>query len=594
MIEHDPPSSGTGREEVLDRIYQVALEPSALDDLISLWCDEGLPELLADRPRGDAGSAEAPGVYHRHIARAQAILGQGRTEHPSLADHLKGFDNLAAFVIGGALTVAAANAGARAAFGAQEGQPIGGLGLPDEVGAALHATVQGVLHGAPGAERLVKVDASDKGGTMLLRVLRVAGAPEGGPAALVVSTAFRLRRTVATLLDQVFGLTEAERDVVRLLVGGDDIKTIARTRGTREGTTRGQVKSIIAKMNLRSQTDIVRMAMALGAFPDVAPGEEEALRAPELSQRWLDAEVWKPLDRLALPDGRSMGYLDTGPASGAPVLMSHMGSCMVRWSHSMIRMAFEQDLRVIVPVRAGYGPSAALPPRTDPLAAASDDAMRLLAHLGIGPLPYLAQGTDFAFAADMIARHPGAVTALIGSGARPCLPGGEQVGGPGRWQKFFVAAARTAPHLAEFASIAVMEMSRRIGPEAMLRSLCKDSAADLALLEIGEMRQVLAANIALMSQSAGRAGQAFAREYVAFQGDWSASVRATRAIPVQLFIAEEDPTIHTEAVGDLRHAYPWMEIETVPNAGLALTYQFHRTLIPLLAKAARSAARRPG
>lgn len=577
-------SEEIGQDAILDRIYQTAIEPSTLDAFIDLWCETDLSDQLAV-PARDVGP------YNKHIERARVILEQGRAARPDPSDHLRPFGNLAAFVVDRSLRIAAANRGARLAFGARERRTLGEIGFTDELSQALGRLVRQVLRDAGPEERLLKVEVADQCGTMLFRVLRVG---EGaGLAALVVSTAFHFRETIAALLGSVFQLTNAEQDVVRLLIGGEDPKGIAVARGTGEGTTRSQIKSITAKMNLRSQTDIVRFVMALGDFPEEPVGEEPThLRAPDLSQTWLDAEVWKPFELLTMPDGRTLVYHEMGLPTGDPILLSHMGSCMVRWPRSMVSLVFEHNLRVIIPIRAGYGPSDGLPSRADPLHNASDDTVHLLGHLGIERLPFVAQGTDFAFAADLAERHAGTVTSIIGAGGRPCLPGGAQIGGSGRWQRFFVAAARGAPHLAEFASMAVMEMARRIGPEAMLRRLCKDSPADLALLEDHEMRQVLMANIALMAEDAAGAARAFAREYIAFQGDWSASVAATRDLPVHLLIAEEDPTFNVAEIPRLRDAYPWMDIEVVPNAGLALTFQICRRLVPMFVETARAAAKR--
>jgi len=152
-----------------------------------------------------------------------------------------------------------------------------------------------------------------------------------------------------------------------------------------------------------------------------------------------------------------------------------------------------------------------------------------------------------------------------------------------------VSTARDAPHLAQFASRAVMAMSRKIGPEAMLRTLCKHSPADLALLDNEEMKQVLVANISLMSGKSTNAARAFAMEYIAFQEDWTDLVRATQQIPVQLFLAEEDPTIDLGAIPTFQNAYPWIGFEVVNGAGLALTFQKAEKLIPLIAEAAKRA-----
>jgi pimeloyl-ACP methyl ester carboxylesterase len=253
-------------------------------------------------------------------------------------------------------------------------------------------------------------------------------------------------------------------------------------------------------------------------------------------------------------------------------------------------MAFEHNLRVICPIRAGYGQSSKAERKSDAFDVVRNDCVAVLESLGIMRVPYAVQGSDFPFAADMIAHKPGVITELISIGGRPCLPGGQSIDGLGLWQKFFVSAAQKSPHLVDFASSAVMAMSKRIGPEAMLRKLCKDSPADLALLETDEFKQVLVANIELMAGKSANSARAFAREYSAFQQDWSDRVPATAHIPVRVFLAEEDPTVDLAALPMLKAAYPWMQVDVLANAGLALVFQHPETLIPIMAEAARRAA----
>lgn len=568
------------RDMIVDRIYEIALEPSSLEEFIDFWHDTDLSEKFSDFDKS----------YKAHLERGETFLQRGEIARPDLMEYLQPYDNLAAFIVVGSLIVEASNSGAQSAFGVSSGDSLDQLNLPAEMRAALIRTTQDVLNRSEPSEKFLKTELATKGGAILFRIMRIAEALEDGPAALIVSTHFHWREKTGALLGSVFQLTGAEQNVVRLLIEGQDTKSIATTRNTSEGTVRGQIKSITGKMNLRSQKDIVRLVMALGEFPMGGAGKEAVDRAkPELSKNWLETEVWKPFKSISLPDGRALTYHDMGPPTGDPVLFSHMGSCMARWSRSMIHLAFERNLRVICPIRAGYGYSDNLAPSADPFEAARNDTMFLLERLCIPQLPYVVQGSDFPFAADLIAKQPDIVSELIGIGGRPCLPGGLNVDGAGRWQKFFVSTARNSPHLVRFASKAVMAMCKRIGPEAMLRQLCKDSPSDLALLEREEMKQILVANIRLMAGEATNAARAFAMEYIAFQEDWSDSVMATRHIRVQIFLAEEDPTIDIGSISKLQEAYPWIEFEVVPEAGLALIYQKPEKLIPLMADAAKRA-----
>lgn len=590
VVERDSNSSEINRDVILDRIYEIALEPSSLDEFIDFWHDSE----LAGHFNGT--EVESPGEfdesYKVHLQRAQKILQRSEAARPDMSEYLQPYNNLAAFVVSGSLQVEAANQGALSAFGVKSGDSLDQLGLPPEMQQVLISATEEVIRNSKNPEKLIKAEMAIKSGTMLFRIMRIEEKFEGGNAALIVSTHFYWRESIATLLGSVFQLSKAEQDVVRLLVEGKNAKSIATARDTSEGTVRVQIKSIIGKMNLSSQTDIVRLVMTLGEFPKSAVADEEieGLAVPGLSNNWLETQVWKPFKSIVVEDGRTLTYHDMGPFTGNPVLFSHLGSCMVRWPRSMIRLAYEHNLRIICPIRAGYGQSDSLDLNADPFDTVCKDTAFLLKSLKIERLPYVVQGSDFPFAADLISKHPELVSELISIGGRPCLPGGLNVDGTGRWQRFFVSMARTAPHMVQFASKAVMAMSRQIGPEAMLRQLCKDSPSDLALLDIEEMKQVLVANISLMAEKSTNAAVAFAMEYTAFQVDWSDRMKATRNIPVQIFLAEEDPTVDIGAIPKLIEAYPWIEIEVLQQAGLALIYQKSETLIPLMGEAAKRAA----
>lgn len=97
---------------------------------------------------------------------------------------------------------------------------------------------------------------------------------------------------------------------------------------------------------------------------------------------------------------------------------------------------------------------------------------------------------------------------------------------------------------------------------------------------------MLEANISLMAGPGTNAAQAFVLEYVAFQSDWSAEIAATRYIPTMVFLAAQDPTTSIDAIPEYEHAFPWLRIETFPDAGLALLFQKANDLILRLAEAA--------
>lgn len=582
------PPEDFDHDEMVNRIYEIALEPASLDEFIEFWHDTGLLTRIADD--GDVRAALDERMAP-HIKRAEVFLQRGQDARPDLAEYLEPYNNLGAFVVSSTLRIEVANSGGLAAFDAKAGDDLDNINLPDTIRQALVEATTQVLRAQPSGEKLLKVDLDSKNGSLLFRITQLDQQLENGPAALVISTQFHWQDSASELLGNVFQLTSAEQSIVRLLADGGTPKRIATVRNTSEGTVRGQIKAIAAKMNVRGQGDIIRLAMAFNKFSNRAgrDGNGQPLMAPALSRNWLEAEVWKPFKSVTLPDHRQLTYNDMGPATGNPVLLSHMGSCMARWSRSMIKMAFETNLRVICPLRAGYGHSDKVAPTADPFETARNDCTFLLESLRVPRAPYVVQGSDLPLAVDMVAHKPNVISELIAVGGQLRLAGDQHFDGKGKWQNFFVAIARNTPNMTQFAAKAVMAMSRRIGPDAMLRQLCKDSKADLATLDVDEMREVLVENLKLMAGKSTNAAGAFAMEYVAFQQDWSPLIQATRDHKVRMFLADQDPTIDLEKIPNFQAAYPWIEFKILPDAGLALMYQKAEELIPLISKAAQDA-----
>lgn len=573
---------------LIDRIYEIALNPDALESFVENWVDTDLDGRIDPEQSDRHGAFDA--YFKTHLDRAEQFLHSVDRVNAEPRDTLAPYQNFAALTINDALVIDECNAAAGASFGAQAGLALAELDLPPATVAGLESAGAALLGAAISEERTLAANGADLPQALLFRLQRIEDAGGQGRV-LVVSTRFHWSQATADVLESAFDLTKAEQDVTQLLTEGQDAKEIAETRGTSIETVRGQIKAIARKLKLRGQADIVRFAMALTAVQDAptdAAGDGTATAAV-LSQGALESEFRKPFRQITLRDGRRLTFHDMGPPSGNPILFSHMGSCMIRWSRQMLRLAFLNNLRVICPIRPGYGDSDPLPKAADVLAQSADDTAELLDQLGIQRLPYAAQGTDLPFATALVARHPRRVSEIIAVGGKPCLPGGAQVEASGGWQRFFVSAARYNPGLLAFASNAVFAMSRRIDHETMLRRLCKDSPADLAVIDIPDIREALVANVAFMAKGSPNIGRAFAMEFLAFQADWSADVAAAQKVPFQSFVAREDPTIDLKQLPMLQRAYPWITFETVENAGLALMFQHYRQLVPFFAAAAMAA-----
>ena len=586
------PASEFDPDAIVDQLYDIALAPESLDRFIDVWNAAGLDarearETIERIDRFDT-------TYRAHLARAQTFLDREdrAAQGAGLEELLAPFAALAAFIVDRQMRVVACNEGARAAFGIAEGVGIGDARIAIEAAEAVREALDSVFSAEASPDRLFKIENADKRGATLFQIRRLPERTPGATArALIVTTQYHWQEALGDTLEEVFDLTSAEQGVVRALVEGKDARAISAERGTSEGTVRGQIKSILGKMNARSQSEVIRLVLSLrDVSGSASPEAPRPTRAPALARaNWLEAEVWKPFRALHLPDGRKLDYHVMGPADGAPVLYSHMGYCLVRWHEPMLRLAYQHNLRIVCPIRAGYGHSDPLDPQADILETTRNDTLALLAELGIARLPYVTQGNDLIFAADFGAHHPEIVSEIVGLCARPSLPGDRHYAGMGKWHRFFLSTAKHAPHLLKFTSRAAVTMARRIGVREMFRQMNQRSPADLAVTEDEALLPVLVSNAELIAGKTTDVSGAYTMEILATESPWSHLMNDCAGIPTWFVNGGEDPATDIATITEYREFYPWIDIEVIPNGGQMLIYQHFETLIPRIAEAARRA-----
>lgn len=575
----------------IDQLYDIALDPQSLEPFIDAWNNAGLDARAA---RQNIKSIDAfDEAYHGHLNRAETFLSRASKidAKPALAATLTPFNSVAAFIVGRDLTVLACNPGAQSVFGIEDGMNLSSMNVEAKAMEILKAGVQDVFTKADDPGRLLKIEFDGQHGPSLFQVRRVAKtALQPDDHALVVSTRYHWQSALGETLQEVFGLTAAEQGVVRAMVEGSDAKAIAAERGTSRGTVRGQIKSVLSKMHARTQSEVIRLVLSLRDVSQTDNVETITADRPPLYEAsdCLTAEVWKPFRSVTLPDGRRMYYHDMGPTKGAPVLYSHMGYGMSRWHKPMLKLAFQHGLRIICPIRAGYGQSDNLDPKADILASTRADTLFLLKHLGIARLPYLTQGNDLLFAANFAAHHPQMVSEIIGICARPSLPGDLHYSGMGKWHRFFLSTAKHAPHLLKFTAKAAVALAKRIGLTEMFRQMNQRSAADMALLDVDDLRPVLLANAELVAGKTSDVSQAYTMEILATEADWSGLMRKCSDIKTWFVNGAEDPATDIATIAEYREAYPWIEVEVIADAGQLLIFQHFEDLIPRIAKAAKS------
>jgi pimeloyl-ACP methyl ester carboxylesterase/DNA-binding CsgD family transcriptional regulator len=553
------------RAEIVERLYDVAVDPIRLEELMVVW--EGRAAPLRDA----AIQLEDPEI-EAHMARAKVFLdryeaaqGEAGPRSP-LAD----VPRSAAFLSDGGAVIHAANRPSEQAFGIRDGGPFADLPFADED----RDLLAGVIHrvAARKAEKVatLRIRSTVTGSPVILRVSPVEG---GGarPLALVVSTELMWPEGFAITVQEAFGLTAAEVEIVRGVTLGLPLRDIAEARGRSIETVRTQVRSILAKTETHSQAELVRVVLGL---MDVAlvpvTGDVERVRSDGLEPRLLH--------EMRGPDGRRLTWIEFGDPCGAPVLYMHLDFGLIRWPAAAERAAALRRLRVVVPVRAGYGRTEALAKGDDHLAGVTRDYAAVMDHLGLKGAVVVPMGADLRFAMNLANTRPDLVCGIVGAACQLPIRTPTQYERMDKWQRFILANARYAPKVLPFLVQAGFSLARRLGKEAFFRQVNGGSPADMAAFSRPDVRAAVLEGSDICMAKKWSAHAAFTAECIGSEKDWSAVVRAVK-VPVLLLQGDQDPQSPVQTLRELAEDFPQVEVRFLPGNGQLLLFSEWPTVL---------------
>ncbi len=560
---HPASAQLTGRDqraEIVDRLYDVALDPIRLEDLLEVW--EGRAAPLRTGSVDSAIPLEDPEI-EAHLQRATVFLDrfEATREDGGYRSVLEDIPRSAAFLADGSGTIAAANRAAAQAFGLSDGCSFDRLPFEPEDRGLLRGEILRIAAGR--AEKVVtlRVRSTRTGSPVILRVSRIEAER---PLALVISTELVWPEGFDQTVQEAFGLTRAEVEIVQGIALGLPVREIAETRGRSPETVRTQLRSILAKTETHSQSELVRVVLGLMDVAQIPVGPLPATaRAGGLEPR--------PVQELRLADGRRLTWIEFGDPAGRPVLFMHLDYGLIRWPATAERAARSRGFRVIVPVRAGYG-------RTDPHARGTDhilgvtlDYAAVMDHLGAKGAVVLPLGADLRFAMNLANLRPDLVRGIVGCACQLPLRTAAQYDRMDKWQRFILANARYAPKVLPFLVQAGFSLARRLGKEAFFTQVNGGSPADLETFARPEVREAMLEGSETCLARKWSAHEAFTRECISSERDWSGIVRACR-VPVLLLQGDQDPQTPMLTVRELMADFPHLEVRFLPHTGQLLFF----------------------
>ncbi len=373
------------------------------------------------------------------------------------------------------------------------------------------------------------------------------------------------------LADSV-GLIPSESQLLKGLMQGKSVQTIANDLGRTEGTVRQQLKSVMAKMGINSQQQLIGTIYALSLL--------------------YQQTVRKEVPNFAIGQGSKLhngrhgtvGFHLFGPENGIPVLFFHGALFGIAAVPGLREAAHTLGLRIIAPERPGFG-NTAFPGDGGPVQLATVQAVDLLDFLSISKVVVVAHDVGTRFAAPFAAEAPDRVAGVIAAPATPPMQTWSQTADMPTRHRVNAWAAQHLPGLMD--KIVALGLSRiaREGIEIIPRLVFDGCDFDQSVLR---------------QQDAGAALQesfhlAWAQRGVGFRADmhitnenWLDEARRITA-PFLCLHGAKSCTVSRSAVEILARTLPNGKFRVIEDAGHSLPIS-HPALILRAALAAGQAA----
>ena len=576
---HAPTLSDSDRNATIDRLYDVALDPTRYEALLDHWetaigplraqADFRVPQLLDDP------------LIEGHFERASAFLDRvDGTGHDTAFDSiLAPFGRVAAFVLDAHQTILAANTSARSVLGLKAGAQLADLPINADDIEAVRRTLRQVLSKTREDAAILRVRSCHKGHFIVLR-LQLCQAADGKPLILAASNEVGWPKGFRDILRKAFGLTNAETDVVRGLVECCAVCELATQRGRSVDTIRAQIKSILSKTETHSQVELVRLALSM---MDMVSMTVSSAPGPRVVSRGYESLKERAYKSLLTPDGRRLDYLVLGDPDGKPIVFLPLDYGLVRWPAPAEAEATRQGLRIIVPVRAGYGQSDALPKKADYDAALVADTLQVLDAEGATACPILSMGGDFYYAVQIAHAAPDRFTALIACAGVLPLTQREQYERMEKWHRFILAGAKYTPHLLPFMVKAGFLLARKIGKRGFIHAVYGQCPADVDTFEDPDVFEAMVAGSEVALSDTHSAHDAFAQQVLGRQKlDWSDDINALRdTLPVIFLNGTQDPQIPLATLQEFQRDFDWIDYRVYEDAGQLLFFRHWRDALEI-------------
>lgn len=554
-------ASSTDLLDVIDRLYAVAVEPTRYAELVESWTHR------------IAHATQAPFSTFRHLTvaghveRASEILERLSTvsrQGPAgpMLNSLS-VDANATMVISRDGRILEANPSARAAFSLPSTATIDDLPIESIYLEDLRVSLSGAASWRPIGPLLVRARHRLHDRLVLIQLQPLPTATSEG-LFLALTSEVAWSASLGSLLSATFGLTQAELEVLEAITRGATATELAHHSGRSEATVRTHIRSLLAKTEARSQTELIRVTLGLLDVVSATPMPSPAQNP--LGEPYCAGYPRNDYRSFMLPDGRRYDYYKVGHPAGTPVVWLPGDLGMGRLPLAIERRLLDIGITLVVPVRAGYGWSSQPPTRAPIYDVILVDLLAWLDHLRLPKAVVVTIGSDARIGFALANRAPERVAGLIAVGAVMPAIEPRHYARMHLWHRFICANGRFAPKVLPFLMRAGYLLAQRIGRKAFAEAIFADSPPDLEALADPAFLPALLTGAEIVLSEGVSAHRVMGQEIAAFQVDWS-ELLASITVPVTLFNGHHDAETHIDTVREYVEAYPHLKLVDFPDEG---------------------------
>ncbi|QTD56097.1 alpha/beta fold hydrolase [Parasphingorhabdus cellanae] len=360
----------------------------------------------------------------------------------------------------------------------------------------------------------------------------------------------------------LLNLTPVELEITKAVVTGLSLNDLAIKRGRSIGTVRHQAKSLLAKLNLRSQTELACLYSGFSKFNVKGQGGAKG-ELPETDDR-VGCHV------LLRSDNRVLDYELVGATSGQPVLFfpALLGGMTV--TDDMHRALSRYGLRLIMVWRPGLANSGMDGPAgSDSFARYAEDIRALLDALGIKSCPVIGHITGAMFAYAIAKYLANRITGVVNiNGIVPMEPG-PHLAKVDRAERLRLYLMRHFPKIGRFVVHGALAKVDSGYDHEYLHAFLGDNDHDQRTIE----REDIRTQFRQAFQKTTRQGyDGFTNELALASGEWQYLID-DRLCPVHNLVGQHNLHYTPEVMQDFAAGRDNFDVEVVQDTAHLLLYQ---------------------